>query len=163
MHIRIQVDDPLRPPVRQLVLEHLHAELELSPPESVHALRPEELAVPGVTFWTAWHEDQLLGCCALRAIEPGHGEVKTMHTREAFRGQGVASALLENLICVAQASGLERLSLETGTSEAFVPARRLYERFGFTPCEPFGHYTASAHSAFMALLLKPKESGLRDT
>lgn len=153
MSIRIEVDDPLRPPVRQLILEHLHSEMALSPPESVQALRPEALTAANVTFWTAWQGDELVGCCALRELDPEHGEVKTMRTREAFRGRGVGRALLENLIRVARARGLERLSLETGTTEDFEPARRLYRRLGFVESGPFGDYSEGPHSFFMAKVL----------
>lgn len=153
MSIRIEVDDPLRPPVRQLILEHLHSEMALSPPESVHALRPEALTAVNVTFWTAWQGDELVGCCALRLLDSEHGEVKTMRTREAFRGQGVGRALLENLIRVAHNRGLARLSLETGTTVHFEAARRLYRRLGFVECGPFWAYQGSPHSFFMARML----------
>ena len=44
-----------------------------------------------------------------------------------------------------------RLSLETGSTEEFVPARALYAECGFTPCEPFADYATSSYNTFMTL------------
>jgi putative acetyltransferase len=49
------------------------------------------------------------------------------------------------------------LSLETGTVEAFGPARSLYQKAGFTPCEPFASYLPSPNSTFMTLSLDSPE------
>ena len=51
----------------------------------------------------------------------------------------------------AGARGYRRVSLETGTTAAFAPARALYASAGFIPCGPFGDYEANATSAFMTL------------
>ena len=49
--------------------------------------------------------------------------------------------------------GHRRVSLETGTTDAFEPARRLYGDAGFEPCEPFGSYSEIGSSFFMTRLL----------
>ncbi len=49
--------------------------------------------------------------------------------------------------------GLARLSLETGASEPFRPARRLYAKFGFEYCGPFADYRPDPHSIFMTRAL----------
>ncbi|MEO0714624.1 MAG: hypothetical protein AAFY37_11990, partial [Pseudomonadota bacterium] len=46
-----------------------------------------------------------------------------------------------------------RLSLETGPQEGFLPARKLYEAYGFDYCGPFGDYTPNGNSVFMRLEL----------
>jgi putative acetyltransferase len=56
-------------------------------------------------------------------------------------------------VAEARHSGYERLFLETGSQEFFAPARRLYERHGFTDCPPFAGYEADPNSVFMSLLL----------
>jgi putative acetyltransferase len=126
---------------------------ELSPPESVHALDLEGLRQPGITFWTAWDGDVLLGCGALKELDSKHGEVKSMRTPSAHRRKGVGRAILSHVIAVARSRSYERLSLETGAMDAFLPARRLYESFGFTYCCPFGDYIEDPNSVFMTMRL----------
>jgi len=56
---------------------------------------------------------------------------------------------------VAGNNGYQRISLETGSQDFFKAARNLYEKFGFTYCEPFGEYALDPHSQFMTRALKP--------
>ena len=145
----IQVDDLSGPEIRALLEEHLRNMHELSPPESVHALDLAALRKPEVTFWTAWSDGELWGCGALKALGRAHGEVKSMRTASTRRRHGVGRAMLEHIIAVARTRSYSRLSLETGSMEAFAPARRLYESFGFTYCGPFADYAADPNSVFM--------------
>jgi len=82
-----------------------------------------------------------------------HGEVKSMHVLAEYRGQGLSRLMLDHLLAEARSAGLGRLSLETGSQEMFLPARRLYERAGFTYCDPFGDYVLDPNSVFMTLTL----------
>jgi putative acetyltransferase len=61
--------------------------------------------------------------------------------------------VLTHIIDVARDRGYERLSLETGSMDAFKPAQRLYERFGFVYCGPFGEYVEDRYSVFMTMSL----------
>jgi putative acetyltransferase len=70
-----------------------------------------------------------------------------------MRRHGAGRAVLEQIIRVARERGYTRLSLETGSMEAFVPALRLYESFGFVGCGPFGEYKPDSNSVFMTLSL----------
>lgn len=141
------------PDVIALLCGHLQNMHALSPPGSVHAMGLARLRAPDIRFWTAWDGDELLGCAALRALDAQHGEIKSMRTVERHRGRGVASVLLQWLVDEARTRGYARLSLETGTADGFAPAHRLYARFGFTDCAPFGDYAPDPHSRFMTLLL----------
>lgn len=145
----IRRDDLTGPEIAALLQEHLQNMRSISPPESVHALDLAALRQPGITFWTAWSDRELLGCGALKELDPLHGEVKSMRTAAAHRRKGVAQALLRHILEVAESRGYQRLSLETGSQAAFEPARRLYESFGFNPCPPFGDYAEDANSVFM--------------
>lgn len=149
----IRVDDLAGPEIRALLEEHLRSMHELSPPESVHALDLAALRRPEITFWTAWSNGALLGCGALKELDPAHGEVKSMRTADAHRRTGVGRAVLEHIIAVARTRSYARLSLETGSMEAFLPARRLYESFGFGYCAPFGDYAEDPNSVFMTRTL----------
>jgi putative acetyltransferase len=119
----------------------------------VHALDLAALRRPEITFWTAWDGRTLLGCGALKELDGTHGEVKSMRTASACLRMGVGRAMLEHIVAEARARAYTRLSLETGSMAAFLPARRLYERFGFTYCGPFADYTDDPNSAFMTRTL----------
>lgn len=145
----IRVDDLTGPEIRALLEEHLRNMYELSPPESVHALDLAALRKPEITFWTAWSGGELQGCGALKALDRTHGEIKSMRTAMTQRRMGVGRAMLEHILAEAGARAYTRLSLETGSMEAFAPARQLYERFGFTYCGPFADYIEDPNSTFM--------------
>lgn len=147
MHVK--TDDLSGPEIRALLEEHLRGMYLISPPESVHALDIEALRGPGITFWTVWEGGELLGCGALKELDPGHAEIKSMRTAAAHLRRGVAARLLTHMLEEAGRRGYARLSLETGSQDAFEPARRLYARFGFTYCEPFADYVEDPNSVFM--------------
>jgi putative acetyltransferase len=115
----------------------------------VHALDLEGLRRPEITFWTAWENGELLGCGALKELDSEHGEIKSMRTAARHLRKGVARKLLEHIIAEAQRRCYTRLSLETGSMEAFEPARRLYAGFGFAYCAPFADYVEDPYSVFM--------------
>jgi putative acetyltransferase len=115
----------------------------------VHALDIEELRKPDVTFWTVWENGELLGCGALKELDPRHAEIKSMRTASRHLRKGVAATLLKHIIEEAKRRGYGRLSLETGAEDDFEPARRLYANFGFTRCSPFADYVEDPNSVFM--------------
>jgi putative acetyltransferase len=152
--LRIELDDPDRDDVRDLLAHHLAFAHEQSPPEDVHALDVSALQHPSISFYGARLPDgRLVGVGALKALTADHGELKSMHTSEIARGQGIGRAMLEHLLAVARDRGYRRVSLETGTVDAFVPARTMYESVGFRPCPPFADYRAGAYSVCMTLAL----------
>lgn len=153
--MRIELDDLSRPQVHALLREHLAHMHELSPADRVFALDLHKLKVPGISLWTAWEDDELLGCGALKELTPLHGEIKSMRTRATQRRRGTGAALLGHIVASARERGYELLSLETGTHPDFDAAKALYARFGFEPCGPFADYEVDPHSAFMALQLAP--------
>jgi putative acetyltransferase len=154
----IAVDDPRATDVRELLERHLEFARSTSPPEDTHALDVDGLLDPAVTFFSFRRAGELLAVGALKRLDRGHAELKSMHTVQAARGLGVGRALLGHLIAVARDRGFERLSLETGSMAAFAPARSLYASAGFQPCEPFGDYRPSRNSTFMTLVLRPQDA-----
>ena len=152
--MRLAADDPFAPDVRALLEEHLREMRRTSPPESVHALEPAALAMPGIVFLTARDDDgALLGCGAVKTLSPIAAEVKSMRTALGARGRGVASAVLAELIDTARRAGAQRLLLETGAEPFFDAAVRLYARHGFVPCLPFADYTDDPNSRYLELVL----------
>jgi putative acetyltransferase len=152
--MQIRLDDLSGSEIRALLQEHLANLRQISPPESVHALPIEELRRPEIMFWSAWENGELLGCGALKELGVQHGEIKSMRTSSRHRRKGVAKALLDHIIGEAGRRGYRRLSLETGSMEAFEPARQLYAHAGFTFCGPFGDYLEDPNSVFMEKRLK---------
>lgn len=139
------------PEVIALLEAHLEQMRAQSPAESVHALDIEGLKAKGVTFWTLWLEESLVGCAALKALSPDHGEIKSMHVLKAHRGKGLSEALLKHILANARNRGMKRLSLETGAPQEFKPAQMLYAKYGFVTCPPFGDYKLDPFSLFMTL------------
>lgn len=151
--MQIQADDPRRPDVLLLLEEHLADMYATSPAESVHALDPEALTAPGISFWTARDDGELLGCVALKDLPDGDVELKSMRTASIARRRGVAGRLLDHVVAESRTRGHRRISLETGTEDYFTAAHTLYLARGFSPCPPFGDYVLDPNSVFLTLAL----------
>ncbi|TAH10436.1 MAG: GNAT family N-acetyltransferase [Curvibacter sp.] len=149
----IRIDDLQGPAIAALLQVHLDAMHQHSPPESVHALDLEALRQPSITFWTAWDGDALMGCGALKMHSATHAELKSMRTAAGHERKGVARALLRHIEAAARASGVQHISLETGTNAPFFAAHRLYESEGFVDCGPFAEYVLDPYSLFMTKAL----------
>jgi len=147
--MQIREDDLTGPEIAALLGEHLRHMHAVTPAGSVHALGIDALRGPDITFWSAWEGEALLGCGALKAIDPTSGEIKSMRTATAHRGRGVASRMLEHILEEAARRGYETLFLETGALPEFEPARTLYARYGFERRGPFGDYVDDPNSVFM--------------
>jgi putative acetyltransferase len=145
----IRVDDLSGPEITRLLHEHLQNVALHSPPESVHALDLEALRKPDITFWSVWQDSELMGCGAIKELDSRHGEIKSMRTVSLHLRKGVAARLIRHILGEAKRRSYERLSLETGSMDAFAPARNLYASFGFKPCGPFANYVEDPYSVFM--------------
>ena len=149
----IAPDDPRAPDVTALLVRHLELMGATTPPEFVFALDVSALVDPAITFCSARRSGVVLGVGALKELDAAHGELKSMHTAAEARGQGIGAAVLGHLVGLARARGYRRLSLETGSQDAFAPARSLYAASGFSVCGPFGAYPDCSKSVFMTLAL----------
>jgi putative acetyltransferase len=150
------LDDP-----RVVALLHMHltrARAETAP-GSAHALDLSGLRAPGMSFWSAWEAEAVVGVGALKRLSADHGEVKSMYTAEPARGRGVGAAMLRHIMAAARSLGISRLSLETGSWPYFTPARALYARHGFVECPPFGEYREDPNSVFMTVVLGAAGAG----
>ena len=119
----IGVEDPRTADVRALLERHLAFANAHSPPQDVHAFDVEALLDPAVTFFAHRRDGRLVAVGALKRLDAGHVEVKSMHTAQAVRRTGIGAAMLAHLIAVARERGFRRISLETGSSAPFEPAR----------------------------------------
>ncbi|MDL4817662.1 GNAT family N-acetyltransferase [Actinomadura opuntiae] len=148
--MRIVVDDLSGPEIAAFLDEHVREMRSITPLESKHALDLDGLRGPDVTFWSVTDGGVVVGCGAIKRLDAEHAELKSMRTSTARKRSGVASRLLGHIIGEAERMGFKRISLETGSDDFFLPARRLYEKFGFEYCEPFADYRPDPNSVFMS-------------
>ena len=139
--------------IRALLETHFAGMLANSPAESCHFLDFDGLNAPDVTFWSIWDGEKLTGCGALKELSNDHGEIKSMRTHGDHLRKGAGTAMLIHIISEGRRRRYQRLSLETGSSEGFLPARTLYEAHGFEYCAPFGDYVEDPFSRFMTLAI----------
>jgi putative acetyltransferase len=147
--VRIGPGDLDDPAVVALLRDHLAQLRSITPPESTHALDLDGLRAPGVRFFTADDDGEVVGCAALAPLDDHHVELKSMRTAAHRVRQGVAARLVVFVLDEARTAGFTRMSLETGSDEFFAPARALYARHGFVPCPPFGGYRPDPLSTFL--------------
>ena len=150
---RIIEDDLSGAAVAALLRMHLDEMQQWSPPECVHAMPIARLRSADVTFYSAWQDQRLAACGALKQLTAAHGELKSMRAHPDFRGRGAGRAVFDHLLGEARARGYTRVSLETGRPAQFAPARRLYEAGGFAECPPFADYASDPFSICMTRLL----------
>ena len=111
------------------------------------------LKVPSIKFWSLWDDEKLIGCGALKFLDKEHGEFKSIRIHDKFRKQGHGINVINHLINEAKKLKIKRLSIETGASDFFMPARKLFQKTGFTKCEPFAHYKEDINSVYLTMLI----------
>ncbi len=152
-HIEFRLDDLSGEPTRKLIERHLRGMYESSPAESVHAFSVDELRHPSLTFWSAWAGGEIAGCGALKCLDSARCEIKSMRVADKFLGRGIGRAILQHLLAEARRMGFSSVWLETGSTESFVAALKLYDSAGFSRCGPFEDYRDDPFSVFMTLKL----------
>jgi putative acetyltransferase len=124
-----------------------------TPIEHVYALDASKLFSPDITVFGARINGELVGVGAIRKLDAHHAELKSMHTLAKSRGSGVGKAMVAHIEQFAKEQGVKRISLETGATEPFKPARQLYESLGYQDCEAFGDYVLSEDNTCMTKLI----------
>ena len=137
------------PEVNELLTKHFIELRAASPEGSAHVLDIPGLKVPSIKFWSLWEKEKLLGCGALKFLNKNHGEFKSIRVHDNFRNQGNGIKIIEHLILEAEKLQIKRLSIETGAGKFFEPARKLFKKCNFLPCEPFAHYKEDINSIYL--------------
>ena len=153
MEIVITTEKSLTDELAQILQAHWLFCTSSTPIEHVYALDASKLFSPDITVFGARIDGELVGVGAIRKLDPHHAELKSMHTLAKSRGSGVGRAMVAHLEDFARSSGIERMSLETGTNEAFKPARELYKSLGYNSCDAFGDYVLSEDNMCMTKLI----------
>ena len=141
------------PEVNELLDKHFIELRAASPEGSAHVLDIPGLQVPSIKFWSLWNNGQLMGCGALKFLEKNHGEFKSIRIHDNFRKKGNGINVVKHLIAEAKKLDITKLSIETGAGEFFKPARKLFKKCGFEPCEPFAHYKEDLNSVYLTKLI----------
>ena len=139
------------PEVNSLLTKHFIELRSVSPEGSAHVLDIPGLKIPSIKFWSLWDNDQLIGCGALKFLSEEHGEFKSIRVDDKHRKKGMGEKIISHLITEAKKIGIKKLSIETGAGEFFLPARKLFKKFGFKTCKPFAHYKEDPNSCYFDL------------
>ncbi len=129
-----------------LIEAHQRDMFAISPPGTSFALDVSGLKGADIALFGAWESDRLIAIGALKRLSADEAEMKSMRTHAEFLGRGAARAILSAILERARRDGIRRLSLETGTSDAFAPAIALYTRHGFAPGPAFAGYANGPHN-----------------
>ena len=139
--------------VNDLLKKHFIELRSVSPAGSTHVLDIDGLKDPSIKFWSLWEDSKLVGCGALKFLEKNHGEFKSIRVTDEFKKKGVGKRIINHLIEEAKKLKISKLSIETGAGEFFLPARKLFSKFGFKKCPPFAHYKEDPNSCYYTLNL----------
>ena len=141
------------PEVNQLLKKHFIELRSVSPEGSTHVLDIEGLQDKSIKFWSIYENDELIGCGALKFIDLNHGELKSIRVADPFRNKGNGKKIIKVLIEKSLQLNIQKISVETGSGEFFLPARKLFKNSGFIKCKPFSHYLDDPNSCYMSLKL----------
>lgn len=153
MEIEISTEESLNDDLEQVLQSHWLYCNANTPIEHVYAIHASKLFASNVTVFSARSDGELAGVGALKKHDAQHAELKSMHTLNRYRGTGIGKALVAHIEKVAKAQGVTRISLETGSNEAFKPARDLYQSLGYESCEAFGEYVLSEYNICMTKVI----------
>ena len=139
--------------VHELLIKHFIELRAASPEGSAHVLDIPGLKVSSIKFWSLWQDEMLMGCGALKFLDKEHGEFKSIRIHNNFRKQGNGINVINHLIFEAKKLNINRLSIETGAGDFFIPARKLFKKCGFETCKPFAHYKEDVNSVYLTKII----------
>ena len=139
--------------VHKLLVKHFIELRAASPEGSAHVLDIPGLKVSSIKFWSLWQNEMLMGCGALKFLDKEHGEFKSIRIHNDFRNQGNGINVINHLINEAKKLNINRLSIETGAGDFFIPARKLFKKCGFETCKPFAHYKKDVNSVYLTKII----------
>ncbi len=104
------------------------------------------------TVVVAYIQDIAVGCGCFKELDENTVEIKRMFVNPYFRGFGVASSIIEELLVWAKQLYYNTAVLETGKKQP--ESIKLYSKHGFAITENFGPYVGMEESVCMQKPLK---------
>ena len=141
------------PKVHELLSKHFVELRAASPEGSAHVLDIPGLKIPSIKFWSLWQDENLIGCGALKFLDGGHGEFKSIRIHDNFRNKGYGIKVINHLIYEAKKLNIKKISIETGAGDFFLPARKLFKKCKFEECKPFAHYKEDINSIYLTKII----------
>jgi len=130
--------------IRQIFIEYaeqLGIDLCFQNFEAELADLPGEYSVPTGSLLLALVDEEIAGCCGLRALDsvdyPNAAEMKRLYVRKAFRRFGLGRQLAETVLDAARVAGYHSVLLDT--LDDMESARALYAELGFAAIPPYYH------------------------
>jgi len=81
------------------------------------------------------HENNFVGCVAVRKIDEGVAEFKRMYVKPEFQRMGIGESLLKRSINFASQNGYKTIKLDT--LNTMKPAMNLYAKHGFVEIDAY--------------------------
>lgn len=109
----------------------------------IHEIRENRLAI----YVVAECCSEIIGCAGVwRVLDEGH--ITNVSVSPEFRRQGIAKKIIEEIICIAEAEGVSRFTLEVRPSNE--AALSLYSGFGFREAgRRKGYYSDNGEDAII--------------
>jgi GNAT superfamily N-acetyltransferase len=95
------------------------------------------------TVWVAEADGMVVGFIAYQlSTEYETGEIELLAVHPAYQNQGIGTELNNFVLAKMKASGMKLAVVGTGGDPGHAPARRSYEKAGFTPLPLVRYYKA---------------------
>ena len=143
MELKLGYDTPEA--VRELFAEYTHmlvahdpyflVYLDLQHYDAEVADPTQKYGLPDGRLYVAWCDGQPAVCIALRRLDGATCELTRLNVRPAFRGRGIAGALLQRILDDARAIGYTAMLLDT--LPFLTRAIRMYRALGFYDIPPY--------------------------
>ncbi len=117
---------------------------------------PDEFVPPSGVLFVGLLDGDAVAMAGWRRISPDVAEIKRMYVDPRVRGRGLSRTMLDVAERSAIDAGIAQFVLNTGPMQTV--AIGLYERSGYTPSAPFGHYADMGDALFYG-----KRLGTHDT
>ena len=144
MHIEVTAYD--HPDAAALIAEVQREYVARYGDEDGTLVDPAEFAPPRGLFLVLYVDGRPAACGGWR-VRGAAVELKRMYVEPAFRGRGLARAVLAELERTAVAAGHRRVILETGQPQP--EAIALYKSSGYEAVPPFGYYADASDAVHL--------------
>ena len=141
------------PKVHEILSKHFVELRDASTKGRAHELDIPGLKISSIKLWSLWQDENIIGWGAIKFLEEGHGEFKSIRIHDEFRNKGYGIHVIDHLINEAHKFKIKRLMIETVAVVFFLPARKLFKKWEFEECQPFAHYKEDVNSVYLTKII----------